>query len=156
MIEKLVRSGFAERRNKQLIPTAKGQELMKVLPETLKSASLTAQWEEKLKEIERGGGFCLRLYGRDCPNDGGAGEKLCRGKACFATLSQSGKPVVGTCPRCGKNVVEGKKSFFCEGWNASPPCGFALWKNDRFFTSKHKELTRKTAAALLGKQAASI
>jgi len=66
-----------------------------------------------------------------------------------AALSASGRTVIGICPRCGKNVVEGKKSFFCEGWNATPPCGFALWKNDRFFTGKRKELTRKVAAALL-------
>ena len=64
-------------------------------------------------------------------------------------LSESGRTVIGKCPRCGKNVVEGKKSFFCEGWNATPACGFALWKNDRFFTGKRKELTRKVAAALL-------
>ena len=66
-----------------------------------------------------------------------------------AALSASRRTVIGICPRCGKNVVEGKKSFFCEGWNATPPCGFALWKNDRFFTGKRKELTRKVAAALL-------
>ena len=53
------------------------------------------------------------------------------------------------CPRCGKKVVEGRKSFFCEGYHDTPPCGFAMWKNDRFFTGKRKELTRKTAASLL-------
>ncbi len=45
--------------------------------------------------------------------------------------------------------MEGKKSFFCEGWRDTPPCGFALWKNDKFFSSKRKELTPKIAAALL-------
>ena len=66
-----------------------------------------------------------------------------------SVLSQSDRPVIGICPRCGKNVVDGKKSFFCEGWRDTPPCGFALWKNDRFFTAKRKELTPKIAAALL-------
>ena len=46
-------------------------------------------------------------------------------------------------------MVEGKKSFFCEGYYDKPPCGFALWKNDRFFTGKHKELTKSVAASLL-------
>lgn len=64
-------------------------------------------------------------------------------------LSRSGRTVVGKCPRCGKDVVEGKKSFFCEGYYDKPPCGFALWKNDRFFTGKRKELTKKIAASLL-------
>lgn len=66
-----------------------------------------------------------------------------------SALSRSGRTVVGKCPRCGKDVVEGKKSFFCEGYYDTPPCDFALWKNNRFFTSKRKELTRKIAAALL-------
>ena len=66
-----------------------------------------------------------------------------------SALSQSGRAIIGKCPRCGKNVVEGKKSFFCEGYYDKPPCGFALWKNDRFFTNKRKELTKKIAVALL-------
>ncbi len=56
---------------------------------------------------------------------------------------------MGVCPRCGKNVVEGKKSFYCEGFRDTPPCGFVLWKNDRFFTGKRKELTKSIAASLL-------
>ena len=66
-----------------------------------------------------------------------------------SVLTRSGRAVVGVCPRCGKSVVEGKKSFYCEGYRDTPACGFALWKNDLFFTSKRKELTPKIAAALL-------
>ena len=66
-----------------------------------------------------------------------------------SALSDSGRAGIGKCPRCGKNVVEGKKSFYCEGYHDTPSCGFALWKNDRFFTSKRKELTKKIAASLL-------
>lgn len=149
VIEKLVRSGFVERKKKLLLPTEKGTELIRVMPDALKSAKLTAQWEERLGAVERGElspeGFMA-----------GIAEmltELVKGyqgvTVASAALSASGRTVVGLCPRCGKNVVEGKKSFFCEGWNASPPCTFALWKNDRFFTAKRKELTRKIAAALL-------
>lgn len=46
-------------------------------------------------------------------------------------------------------ALEGKKSFFCEGYHDTPSCGFAMWKNDRFFTGKRKELTKRIAAALL-------
>ena len=149
VIEKLVRSGFVERKKKQLLPTEKGTELIKVMPDALKSAKLTAEWEERLGAVERG---------ELSPEDFMAGisamlTELIKGyqgvTVASAALSASGRTVIGICPRCGKNVVEGKKSFFCEGWNATPPCGFALWKNDRFFTGKRKELTRKVAAALL-------
>lgn len=148
-IEKLIRAGFAERKGKQLLPTEKGTELIHVMPDALRSAKLTAEWEAKLGEVERGAllpgeflagieGMVLRLV-----------QTYAGVTVASSALSGSGRPVVGVCPRCGKNVVEGKKSFFCEGYHDTPPCGFAMWKNDRFFTSKRKELTRKTAAALL-------
>ena len=57
-IEKLVASGFAERRKvkkaTQLVPTHAGIALITVLPEQLQSPQLTAEWEHRLKQIERG------------------------------------------------------------------------------------------------------
>ena len=150
IIEKLIKSGLAERNKKQLVPTEKGVELIRVLPDALKSAKLTAEWEEQLSEVQRG---------TLSPSDFLSGivdmlEALVKSYADKAALAaaaptQTSRPIVGKCPRCGKNVVEGKKSFFCESYYDKPCCGFALWKNDRFFTGKHKELTRKTAATLL-------
>ena len=149
IIEKLVRSGFVERKGKQLIPTQKGIDLIRVMPDQLKSAKLTAEWEERLGAVERG------ELSPDAFTDGivelvrGLVQTYAHVTVASAALSQSGRAVIGKCPRCGKNVVEGKKSFFCEGYYDRPPCGFALWKNDRFFTGKRKELTKKTVAALL-------
>jgi len=150
-IEKLVRFGFVERKKKQLIPTEKGIALVQVMPDQLKSAKLTAEWEDRLGAVERG-----EL----------APEKFMEGitemlstlvqtyqnvpmTPAVSALSESGRTKVGVCPRCGKNVVEGQKSFFCEGYFDRPSCGFALWKNDRFFVSKKKKLTAKIATALL-------
>ncbi len=155
-IEKLVRSGYVERDGRQLIPTEKGLALCWTMPDQLKSAKLTAEWEERLGAVERG---------ELAPEDFMAGivdmlTNLVKSYANVAVassaLSRSGRTVVGKCPRCGKNVVEGKKSFFCEGYYDTPPCGFALWKNNRFFASKRKELTRKIAAALLKSGRAAV
>ena len=155
-IEKLVRSGYVERDGRQLIPTEKGLALCWTMPDQLKSAKLTAEWEERLGAVERG---------ELAPEDFMAGivdmlTNLVKSYANVAVassaLSRSGRTVVGKCPRCGKNVVEGKKSFFCEGYYDTPPCGFALWKNNRFFASKRKELTRKIAAALLNNGRAAV
>ena len=55
------------------------------------------------------------------------------------------KEVIGKCPRCGADVLEGKKNFYC----SNRECQFSMWKEDRFFTSKHKELTKPMAVALL-------
>ena len=149
-IEKLVRSGFVERKKKQLVPTEKGLALVWALPDQLKSAKLTAQWEERLGAVERGelspedfmGGITEMLSGLVKTYENASVEAS-------SPLSQSGREVVGICPRCGKSVVEGKKSFFCEGYYDKPSCSFALWKNDRYFLNKRKELTKSVAAALL-------
>ena len=148
-IEKLVKSGFVERKKKQLLPTEKGLALSWAMPDQLKSAKLTAEWEDRLGAVERG---------ELAPEDFMAGitamlTGLVRSYRNVAVapspLSESGRAGIGKCPRCGKNVVEGKKSFYCEGYHDTPSCGFALWKNDRFFTNKRKELTKKIAASLL-------
>ena len=149
IIEKLVRSGYAAREGRHLVPTEKGLALAWAMPDQFKSAKLTAEWEERLGAVERG---------ELAPEEFMAGivemlRGLVRGytnvSVASSALSRSGRTVVGKCPRCGKDVVEEKKSFFCEGYYDTPPCGFALWKNNRFFASKRKELTRKIAAALL-------
>jgi len=54
IIEKLVSGGFAFRKGRQLLPTAAGENLVKILPESLKSASLTAEWENELLQIAKG------------------------------------------------------------------------------------------------------
>ncbi len=145
----LVRSGYAAREGRHLVPTEKGLALAWAMPDQLKSAKLTAEWEERLGAVERG---------ELAPEEFMAGiVEMLRGlvrsyanvSVASSALSRSGRTVMGKCPRCGKDVVEGKKSFFCEGYYDTPPCGFALWKNNRFFASKRKELTRKITAALL-------
>ena len=65
------------------------------------------------------------------------------GRTLFAPERES----VGICPRCGKPVYEGKKNFAC----SDRSCGFVLWKDDRFWTSRKKVLTAKMAADLLKK-----
>lgn len=146
IIEKLVHTGFVERKGKNLLPTPKGAALIGVLPELIKSPQLTAEWEHKLKQVERGeldaadfmAGIAaltsqlVRDYGK-------------RPDGADLSLFQQVRKAVGTCPRCGGRVVENKKGFVCE----NRACGFALWKENRFFAAKKKELTGKIAAALL-------
>ena len=152
VIEKLVKGGFAERKKKLLIPTKKGMELISVLPDAVKSVKLTAEWEAALKEVE---------HGERKPEDfmDGITHMVCGLVESYknvavdtgSALSGSDKEAVGICPRCGRPVYEGKKSFYCSGYKASPSCGFTLWKDNPYFKSKRKELTKKTAAALLKK-----
>ena len=148
ILEKLVSSGFVERRRGKklttLIPSELGKALITVLPEALQSPLLTADWENELKEIENGelspeafmegiASMLRELVQTYTPVPGA--------DVLFSPISES----IGKCLRCGKNVMEKKQGFFCEDRS----CGFALWKNSRFFTAKNKQLTRSVAAALL-------
>ena len=145
IIEKLVSAGFVERKGKSLVPTKNGINLVAVLPEPLTSPMLTAQWEQQLTAIARGeadpdsftDGICdmVRELANTYSNISEEGQKL------FAP----DKEVIGCCPRCGKPVYEGKKNFAC----SDRSCSFVLWKQDRFWTSRKKELTKKMAADLL-------
>ena len=147
IIEKLVAAGFVERKGKSLIPTKAGINLVSVLPEPLTSPMLTAEWEQQLTTIAKGeadpdtfiDGICDMV--RDLVNTySGISEE---GQKLFAPE----KEIIGCCPRCGKPVYEGKKNFAC----SDRSCTFVLWKQDRFWTSRKKELTKKMAADLLKK-----
>ena len=152
IIEKLVSGGFVERKGKNLIPTKAGVNLVTVLPELLTSPKLTADWEQRLNEVAKG---------QASPEDfmDGIATMAAELVQNYSHISEDGQKLfqperetVGLCPRCGKPVYEGKKNFAC----SDRACQFVLWKNDRFWTSRRKELTRKMAADLLKKGRTSV
>ena len=147
IIEKLVAAGFVERKGKNLIPTQDGINLISILPEPLTSPMLTAEWEQQLTEIAKGAASPdafldgIRDMVRALVSDHSQISE--EGRTLFAPEQES----IGVCPRCGKPVYEGKKNFAC----SDRSCGFVLWKDDRFWTSRKKALTAKMAADLLKK-----
>lgn len=152
ILEKLVAAGFVERRGKSLVPTKAGINLVTVLPDTLTSPMLTAEWEQKLTAIARGEGDPAAFMA-------GISEMTRELVKTYSHISEEGQKLfaperetVGLCPRCGKPVYEGKKNFYC----SDRSCRFVLWKDDRFWTSRKKELTRKMAADLLKKGRTSV
>ena len=148
IIEKLVAAGFVERKGKNLIPTQDGINLISILPEPLTSPMLTAEWEQQLTEIAKGAASPdtfldgIRDMVRTLISDHSQVSE--EGQTLFAPEREN----VGVCPRCGKPVYEGKKNFAC----SDRSCGFVLWKDDRFWTSRKKVLTAKMAAGLLKKR----
>ncbi len=145
ILEKLVQTGFIQRKGKQLLPTKDGINLAAVLPEALTSPALTAEWETRLSEIAKG---------EADPDEFMAGiEAQARDLVkTYSSISedkqklfQTERVAVGTCPRCGETVYEGKKNYYC----GNRACQFVMWKNDRFFEERKKAFTPKIAAALL-------
>jgi len=66
------------------------------------------------------------------------------------------KEVIGKCPRCGKNIFESKKNFYCEGFADDPRCDFSIWKTDKFFVDKGKTLTKTMAKGFLSGKSVKV
>ncbi len=148
ILEKLIKSGLAERKGDKKVKfftaTHKGTALITVLPEQVQSPLMTAEWEEKLKLVERGeltaDAFLSEIVGMTT-----ALVKTYEMIKGADTLFPSDRESVGKCPRCGGAVTENKKGFCC----SDKSCGFAIWKENRFFTAKKKTVTKAIVTELL-------
>lgn len=148
IIEKLISTGFVERKKAKktvnLVPANVGVSLITVLPEQLQSPLLTAEWEHKLKLVEHGE-LDADVFMAEISlmvNELVKTYSVIKGAE---VLFPSGRDVIGKCPRCGGDVTESKKGFFCEGND----CRFGLWRDNKFLTGKKISLTKKVAATLL-------
>ena len=148
IIEKLIATGFVERKKAKktvsLIPAQTGVSLITVLPEQLQSPLLTAEWEHKLKMVENG----------ELDADTFMAEISLMVNELIKTYSvikgaevlfPSGRDVIGKCPRCGGDVTESKKGYFCE----TNDCRFGLWRDNKFLAEKKISLSKKMGATLL-------
>ena len=150
-IEKLVNGGFAERVKGKLVPTDTGASLVTVLPDALRSPLLTAEWESRLKQIERGE-LDADTFLADIEHMVSDLVSDYTPIAEASILFPTGREVVGKCPRCGGVVSEAKSGYFCE----SLDCKFGLWRDNKFLAAKRISLTRTLAAELLGKGRAHL
>lgn len=146
ILEKLVSSGYVQRKGKQMIPTEDGVAAIRNIPDYLKSASMTAEWENDLLRMERG-----EIKSHDFMQGiHGLLDKMLADLRQIPTVTAApyyNKVGVGNCPVCGNPVHESKLSFCC----ADRSCKFALWKESRYLSNMRKTLDRKMAADLLKK-----
>ena len=150
-IEKLVNGGFAERVKGKLMLTDVGKSLVTVLPEALRSPLLTAEWESRLKQIERGE-LDADSFISDIEHTVSGLVSDYTPVAEASILFPTGREVVGKCPRCGGVVSEAKSGYFCE----SLDCKFGLWRDNKFLAAKRISLTRPLATELLDKGRAHL
>jgi DNA topoisomerase-3 len=149
ILEKLVKSGFVERSKKNLLPTEKAKNLIAVLPTALTSAKLTAEWENKLKQVERGELSAVEFmdgiteFITTIVRENGTPKP--EFASLFTSIPTDAPAPLGVCPRCGLPVREGAKGYFCD----SRSCEFKLWKSSKFWTAKKQPFTAAIVAALL-------
>ena len=154
-IEKLVRIGFVERKGnkktKYLLPTHKGVALITVMPEQIQSPSMTAEWEQKLLDVEKGNFHDTEFMDEI--------EEMITGLVRTYKVIEDAEVLmhpaleeIGICPCCGSHVVERQKGYSCE----NRQCDFILWKENRFFEALGKKMTKQIAAKLHSEGKASL
>ena len=150
IIEKLINVGYVERRKKNLHPTQQGTMFISLVPESIRQVEMTAQWELELQEICDGKGnpeqFMqdIRHYVTQTVMENNTADAV-------QAVSRKGtlRRIVGQCPKCGQNVIESDKSFYCDGFRMEHKCNFSLWKNNKYLQARGVTLTAELAQELL-------
>jgi len=148
IIEKLIKSGYVTREKKNLVATADGANLIAIMPDIIKSAKMTADWEHVLsliakdkqsaddfmEQIENFVNFIISSAKENVKQEFVAPQNIVPQNFCGEK--------VGVCPRCKGDVCETPKAYACK-------CGFIIWKNNKFFESARKAFTKDIVTALL-------
>ena len=154
IIEKLVSVGYIKRNKKNLVPTENGIKLIELVPEKLKKPDLTGEWEQSLNKItsgdEKSQNFIVNIkkYVYDIVNEGKR-SNLANVSFTGNNLYNSNKEVIGICPKCGQNVYESEKGFYCSGFRNYPKCNFGVWKSDKAFIENNIDVTKDMVKELL-------
>lgn len=149
IIENLISNGFMIRvkgkkgSKEHLEPTDKGKFLTSIVNERLKNPKTTAEWEWRLKGIEKNEDS-ISSFIKDIEDEISSliedGKKNAPVDVIHAA---SNSHLIGKCPVCGKNIKEGKTNFYCENRD----CNFVIWKNASFHP-KH-EISEEEVKKLL-------
>jgi DNA topoisomerase len=149
VIEDLIRAGYAERNHRNIVSTQFGRDFIASVPDSVKSVERTAEWEQIFTSIKEKG-ISAEPFIRDVKDYVRSVIELEKSPDRNRTPVHSDNPnspkrePVGICPRCGKNIYEGKKNYYCE--SGKDGCGFTLWEEDKFLKSS---VTPEKAVKLL-------
>ncbi|MDA8336342.1 MAG: DNA topoisomerase 3 [Peptococcaceae bacterium] len=161
IIETLITRSYIQREKKTLVPTPKGEGLIDLVPESLKSVELTARWENGLLDIERGGAPAagwledIKNFTREVvqmareQQSAGPGTGVPTQRVGQGRVVPERREAIGICPLCGRAVVDYPKSYGCSGYKDG--CKFAVWKE-----IAGKKITVKQAQELLGKKKTGV
>lgn len=156
IIERLIEVGYIKREKKNLIPTDKGETLINLVPGIIKDPALTGHWEKQLAEIEAGnvnaGEFMAGIIELTKSIVDLTGNQSTGNEQLISTMqAQSGESHIsfnvdslGTCPLCGREVVEKTRVYGCTGYKDG--CTFFVWKQ-----IAGKKISQPQAKKLLAK-----
>lgn len=139
IIEKLLSSYYIDRKGKELVPTAVGIELIRIVPDLLKSPELTAQWEQRFTDIAEGREQTHSFIKEICTETKKLVLQVKNSKSVYEPKNLGKRD----CPLCGKKLMEihdkkGNPKFVCQ----SLACGYEdepERKNDPYRRQGKKE-----------------
>lgn len=123
IIERLLATGYIERKKKSLIPTTKGTALIRQVHVDLKNTALTATWEQRLSDMQDGK-LALAAFENDIAGFVARILPIAINEA--PPIQGTATPGLGACPQCKKGIVRmGPKSASCSRWKEG--CKFSIW-----------------------------
>ncbi|MFC2947324.1 DNA topoisomerase III [Virgibacillus sediminis] len=102
IIEKLFNSMYMEMKGKHIFLTSKGRQLLDLVPEELRSPALTAEWEQKLSQIEKGSLKKEKFIGEMKDYSKQVVQQIKNSDEKFKHDNMTGTK----CPDCGKLMLE--------------------------------------------------
>lgn len=122
IIQTLMDRKFLKLEKGKYITTDLGRKFLQLIPEELKSPELTIRFELNLQKVNKG-----ELTKEDFLR--GLIKELEKNMAAFQqnTTRIVQDRSVGKCPKCGRNLKEGKANWYCPGYNQDPSCEFSIW-----------------------------
>ncbi len=152
-INKLRKVGYIETKGKNLFATDVGKKLVECFPiKELFDLEYTGKLEKSLSDIGKAkvvkDDFLEGIF--EFVNEGI--EKI--KKDAFHIINvvedsnkEKHKEILGKCPVCGSDIVEGEKGYGCTNWKGG--CRFVVWKNDKYLASLKVKPTKQTMIQLL-------
>ncbi|MGM9936497.1 MAG: DNA topoisomerase, partial [Candidatus Ornithomonoglobus sp.] len=153
IIDGLVKKGYLEEKGKKLISTPLGRELYRILPDEIKKADMTAEWWAMQEDIRCGkAGYetlthnVLETIEKIIKNQYPAVDQTVMGDQMIKRHnSRPGSrqiQILGKCPMCGGNVIEGTKGYGCANWKPPMSCKFVIWKKHKSGLFKNQNFTK--------------
>lgn len=147
IIEKLVKRGFIEIKNNQVVSTPLGRDLIEMMPEdfSLYSVKLTAFFETMLAQVEHGELAEETFYEELEGLIKRTAKEIKDNVKDLSSKTKSSKEEIALCPKCKKPIYENSKAYSCSGYNDG--CKVTIWKNGLEKLGK-KKITKKEAREL--------
>ena len=157
-INKLKYVGYIGMKGKSLIVTDMGKRLVEMFPiKELFDLEYTGRLEKTLFDIGKDAfqkdSFMEGIYAftkdavETIKKDDFHVINTIEGSDRYSDSPDEEREVLGKCPACGSDVVEGEKGFGCTNWRGG--CRYILWKNDKFLAALGVRMTKQTVKKLL-------